>query len=174
MMTIPNVGEEAVVSTSPEDLSFESDYNRFSKKRKWLIVGIVSFMMFLGPFSGTAVLPAIPNIAADLGTSDTAITYTNAIFFFAMAVSPCIFAPLSQVLQIIATLIAALWSSTNLYYNRHHCLLVERGNGIEPQLRFLPGMSMSDRLGVSGMHCHGRSDSCRYLQACTEAFSFNV
>lgn len=174
MTTIPKVGEEAVVSTSPEDPSFESDYIRFSTKRKWLIVGIVSFMMFLGPFSGTAVLPAIPNIAADLGTSDTAITYTNAIFFFAMAVSPCIFAPLSQVLQLVANLISALWSSTNLYYNRHHCLPVQRGNGIEPQLRFVPGMSMSDRVGVSSMHRHGWSDSCRYLQACTKAFSFNV
>jgi hypothetical protein len=171
MTAVPKADEEAVVSTLPEVPSFESDYNRFSNKRKWLIVGIVSFMMFLGPFSGTAVLPAIPNIAADLGTSDTAITYTNAIFFFAMAVSPCIFAPLSPVSQIVHNLISALWPSSNVHYNRHHCLFVKHGNCIEPQLRFLSGMPMSDRLGVSRMHCPWWSDCCRYLQTCMEALS---
>jgi len=169
MTTVPKADEEAVVSTLPQDPSFESDYNRFSKKRKWVIVGIVSYMMFLGPFSGTAVLPAIPNIATDLNTSDTAVTYTNAIFFCTMAVSPCIFAPLSQVFQIVAHLIPALRPSANIYNNRHPCLLSKRGNRAELQFRFLPGMSVSDRPRVSIIHCHGWRECCRHLHACKES-----
>jgi hypothetical protein len=77
------------------------EYTRFSERRKWCIVGIVSFLSFLGPFSSTAVLPAVPNIAADLDTTGTIINYTNAAFLCSMAISPCIFAPISQVCVLI-------------------------------------------------------------------------
>jgi MFS family permease len=117
MTTVPSADEEAVVSTVLEDPSFESEYRRFSPKRKWVIVGIVAYLSFLGPFSATAVLPAVPNIAADLHTTDTNINYSNAVFFCAMAISPCIFAPLSQVWQTFFTLIEALRSSVRIHYH---------------------------------------------------------
>src|SRR5271170_6356595 len=117
MTTVPSADQEAVVSTVLQDASFESDYSRFSHTRKWVIVGIAAYLSFLGPFSATATLPAVPNISADLHTTETNINYSNAVFFCAMAISPCIFAPLSQVWQSCFTLIEALRSSVRIHYH---------------------------------------------------------
>jgi hypothetical protein len=117
MTTVPSADEEAVVSVVLQDPSFESEYDRFSHTRKWVIVGIAAYLSFLGPFSATATLPAVPNIAVDLQTTETNINYSNAVFFCAMAISPCIFAPLSQVRQILSTLIEALWPSASIHYH---------------------------------------------------------
>ena len=91
------VGSDGQAVLPPPQVADNDEYNRFTERKKWCIVGIVSFLSFLGPFSSTAVLPAIPEIAAEFHTTDSVISYTNAAFLCSMAISPCLFSPFSQV-----------------------------------------------------------------------------
>ncbi|ORY88374.1 major facilitator superfamily domain-containing protein, partial [Leucosporidium creatinivorum] len=68
-------------------------YNRFSERRKSLIVAIVAFAALLAPFSSSAFLPSIPQICDDLHTTPTILNATVAIYIFVIGVVPLLWAP---------------------------------------------------------------------------------
>jgi hypothetical protein len=78
----------------------DDDYGQFSENRKRIMVAAVGLLCFLAPFSIAAILPAVPNIAAEFNTTGSVINYTNAAFLVTMSISPCFFAPWSQVRSI--------------------------------------------------------------------------
>ncbi|KAL8292498.1 hypothetical protein RQP46_001110 [Phenoliferia psychrophenolica] len=72
-------------------------YDRFSERRKTLIVVTVAFAAVLAPFSSASFLPSIPAIVKDLNTSATVINISIAIFILVIGVTPLIWAPYSGV-----------------------------------------------------------------------------
>lgn len=72
-------------------------YNRFSKHRKHITVAVISWCGLLSPISSTAVLSALPEVAAEYKTSGDIISLSNALYLVFMAISPCFWGPLSQV-----------------------------------------------------------------------------
>jgi hypothetical protein len=72
-------------------------YDRFSHKRKMVIVAVVSFCGFLSPISSTAVLSAVPEVAAEYNTSGSVINLSNALYLVFMGLSPVFWGPLGQV-----------------------------------------------------------------------------
>ncbi|KAK7035985.1 MFS general substrate transporter [Favolaschia claudopus] len=83
---------------APKSDSEQGDiYDRLSPRRKAVITAVVSFCGFLAPMSSTAVLSAIPEVASAFNTTGTIVGLTNAIYLVFMGISPCFWAPLSQV-----------------------------------------------------------------------------
>lgn len=74
-----------------------AQYERFSSRKKHVIVFVLSIAGFLAPVSSTAVLSAIPEVAATYNTSGTVINVSNALYLIFMGLSPCFWGPLSQV-----------------------------------------------------------------------------
>ncbi|KAF6808217.1 hypothetical protein CPLU01_15704 [Colletotrichum plurivorum] len=72
-------------------------YERFSRRRKRIIVAVISWCGLLSPISSTAVLSALPEVAAEYRTSGDIISLSNALYLVFMAISPCFWGPLSQV-----------------------------------------------------------------------------
>ncbi|KAF9875148.1 hypothetical protein CkaCkLH20_07414 [Colletotrichum karsti] len=72
-------------------------YNRFSRHRKRITVAVISWCGLLSPISSTAVLSALPEVAAEYRTSGSIISLSNALYLVFMAISPCFWGPLSQV-----------------------------------------------------------------------------
>ncbi|TVY40157.1 Itaconate transport protein [Lachnellula occidentalis] len=54
--------------------------SQFSSTHKAAIVALLSFIGFLATFSSTAILPAVPNIADDLKTTQVAVNIGNAVY----------------------------------------------------------------------------------------------
>lgn len=75
----------------------DSVYDRFSPRRKTLIVVLMSFCSFLAPISSTSVLAATPEVAQEYGTTGSIINVTNAIYMLTMGISPIVWGPLSEV-----------------------------------------------------------------------------
>lgn len=55
-------------------------YDRFSRRRKLLIVAVLSFCSFLAPMASTTVLSAVPEVAAEYDTTGTIINLSNALY----------------------------------------------------------------------------------------------
>lgn len=72
-------------------------YDRVKPRRKVAIVALMSFCSLLAPISSTTVLPAVPNVAAEFGTTGSVINISNALFLFSMGLSPIVWSPLSEV-----------------------------------------------------------------------------
>ncbi|KAI3532381.1 hypothetical protein CSPX01_13479 [Colletotrichum filicis] len=79
-------------------------YNRFSKHRKHITVAVISWCGLLSPISSTAVLSALPEVAAEYKTSGDIISLSNALYLVFMAISPCFWGPLSQTCMVTASL----------------------------------------------------------------------
>lgn len=58
----------------------DSVYDRFSPRRKAVIVAVMSWCSFLTPISSTAVLSAVPEVAAEFGTTGAVIGISNAFY----------------------------------------------------------------------------------------------
>ncbi|KZO96853.1 MFS general substrate transporter, partial [Calocera viscosa TUFC12733] len=71
-------------------------YDRFSKRRKYMIVGIVAYSALLGPFASSSFLPSIPTIADDLHCSGAVVNYTVAIYLVTIGVAPLAWAPYAR------------------------------------------------------------------------------
>lgn len=90
------------LDTGPEDEdglsvhSSRSRYERFTSRRKTLIMAVISYCGFLTPLASTAVLVAIPEVADTFGTSGVIINVSNGLFFVFMALSPLFWGPLAQ------------------------------------------------------------------------------
>lgn len=72
-------------------------YDRFPRHRKVVMVAVLSFCAFLAPVSSTAVLSAVPEVAAEYGTSGSVVDVSNALYMLFMGLSPIVWGPLSQV-----------------------------------------------------------------------------
>ncbi|KAH6682198.1 major facilitator superfamily domain-containing protein [Plectosphaerella plurivora] len=69
-----------------------------SPLRRTLALLTLCYLGFLTPLASTALLVAVPEIAADFSTSGTIINISNALFFVSMAVSPMFWGPLLNVI----------------------------------------------------------------------------
>jgi hypothetical protein len=72
-------------------------YNRFSERRKTIIVTVVSFCSFLAPISSTTVLSAVPEVAATYNTDGSIINISNALYMLFMGLSPCFYGPYGNI-----------------------------------------------------------------------------
>jgi hypothetical protein len=72
-------------------------YNRFSHRRKAIIVAVMSFCSFLAPSSSTTVLSAVPEVAATFGTDGSIINVSNALYMLFMGISPCYYGPYANI-----------------------------------------------------------------------------
>src|SRR5271163_780019 len=150
-------GERVVLPPPQVTVDDDGEYNKFSERRKWCIVGIVSFLSFLGPFSSTAVLPAVPEIAAEFHTTGSIINYSNAAFLSSMAISPCLFSPISQVCTCtVVWLMADLWTTADISYLCDTCVSFLGGNRTESKSYLVYHLSVSDRFGWNCLHCDRR------------------
>lgn len=61
------------------------------------MVAVMSWCGLLSPISSTAVLSAIPEVAATFHTTGSVISLSNALYLVFMALSPCFWGPLCQV-----------------------------------------------------------------------------
>jgi MFS family permease len=85
----PGAALEAVTSR-------RSVYARFSPRRKAVIMAILSYCGFITPILSTAVLVAVPEVAATFKSTGVVINISNALFFVFMAISPLFWGPLAQ------------------------------------------------------------------------------
>lgn len=72
-------------------------YNRFSERRKNIIVAVMSFCSFLAPVSSTTVLSAVPEVAATYNTDGSIINASNALYMLFMGISPCFYGPYGNI-----------------------------------------------------------------------------
>lgn len=72
-------------------------YNRFSDRRKNIIVAVMSFCSFLAPVSSTTVLSAVPEVAATFNTDGSIINVSNALYMLFMGISPCFYGPYGNI-----------------------------------------------------------------------------
>lgn len=62
------------------------------------MVAVMAWCGLLSPISSTTVLSAIPEVAATFHTTGSMISLSNALYLVFMALSPCFWGPLCQVL----------------------------------------------------------------------------
>lgn len=72
-------------------------YNKFSERRKMIIVAAMSFCSFLAPVSSTTVLSAVPEVAATYNTDGSIINISNALYMLFMGISPCFYGPYGNI-----------------------------------------------------------------------------
>lgn len=72
-------------------------YNKFSDRRKIVIVAAMSFCSFLAPISSTTVLSAVPEVAATFNTDGSIINVSNALYMLFMGLSPCFYGPYGNI-----------------------------------------------------------------------------
>jgi hypothetical protein len=72
-------------------------YDRFSNRRKNIIVAVVSFCSFLAPISSTTVLSAVPEVASTFNTDGSIINVSNALYMLFMGLSPCFYGPYGNI-----------------------------------------------------------------------------
>lgn len=87
--------EESIVTL--EDVEDSFPHEKFSHKKKSVIVAIISVGCFLSPASGMAFLPSIPEIKKQFHTTLTIIDISNAVYCILMALSPCMISPLGDI-----------------------------------------------------------------------------
>ncbi|KAJ7277299.1 major facilitator superfamily domain-containing protein [Mycena rebaudengoi] len=93
----PNVLNETSASTQPVPKVDDSIYDLIPPHRKMVITFVLGVCGFLAPMSSTTVLSAIPEVASTFHTTGSMISLTNAIYLVFMGLSPCFWAPMSQV-----------------------------------------------------------------------------
>ncbi|KAK0493376.1 MFS general substrate transporter [Armillaria luteobubalina] len=73
----------------------EEIYNRFSPGRKRTIVALVSWSALVPMFASGSFIPAIPQIAHDMNTTGTTISFTVSLSIFAASLGAMVFATYS-------------------------------------------------------------------------------
>lgn len=74
-----------------------AQYDRFSSRRKIVITAVLAYVCILPPSSSTSVLPAIPEVAAEYGSTGSIIGISNALYMLFMGLSPCFCGSLTQI-----------------------------------------------------------------------------
>ena len=90
---------DAIVTAHHHDMHYEPGdeiYDRFSPKRKTLIVTILSFCSFLAPISSTSILAASAEVVQTYHTTPAIFGYSNALYLIFMGLSPLFWGPLGQ------------------------------------------------------------------------------
>lgn len=72
------------------------EFDRFSSRRKLVMVVVIAWTGLLSPMASTSVLSAIPNVASTYNTSGSVIGLSNALYLVFMALSPCFWGPWCQ------------------------------------------------------------------------------
>ena len=75
----------------------DSVYSRYSALRKWMIVLSAFLLSLTMTFSTSSLLPAIPEISEEFGTTGAVISYVNAGYLICTGASALIWGPLNQV-----------------------------------------------------------------------------
>ncbi|KAL2867252.1 putative MFS transporter [Aspergillus lucknowensis] len=88
-----NAAERPGIGDTPDD-----EFNRFSARRKTLMVVVLAWTGLLSPMASTSVLSAIPNVAEAYSVSGSVIGLSNALYLVFMALSPCFWGPWCQTL----------------------------------------------------------------------------
>ncbi|KAI6782045.1 transporter-like protein [Emericellopsis cladophorae] len=84
-------------------------YERLSRRRKILVVAVLSFCALQSPISSTSVLAATPEVAKEYGTTGSIINISNAAYMVFMGLSPIVWGPMSQVFgRRLVTLVTAV------------------------------------------------------------------
>ena len=71
-------------------------YEKFSHRRKIIIVTVLSFSAFLAPISSTSILSASPEVVATYNTTGTIFDVSNALYLVFMGLSPLLYGPLGS------------------------------------------------------------------------------
>nr|POE53366.1 itaconate transport protein [Quercus suber] len=69
-------------------------YDRFSQRRKALIVTVLSFCSFLSPISSTSILAASPEVVATFNTTGAIFNVSNALYLVFMGLSALVWGPI--------------------------------------------------------------------------------
>jgi multidrug resistance protein len=85
--------DAAYVATGDDD----EIYNKFSLRRKNIIVAVLSFCSFLAPVSSTTVLSAVPEVAATYNCDGSIVNISNALYMVFMGVSPMFYGPFGNI-----------------------------------------------------------------------------
>ncbi|KAJ7084871.1 major facilitator superfamily domain-containing protein [Mycena belliarum] len=94
---IPSHAPDIPIYTPPVSQFDDAIYDRLPAHRKTMITCILAVCGFLAPMSSTTVLSAIPEVASTFNTTGTIINLSNAMYLIFMGLSPCFWAPMSQV-----------------------------------------------------------------------------
>ena len=71
-------------------------YDKFTPRRKIVIVSVLSFCSFLAPISSTSILSASPEVVATFDTTGTIFNLSNAMYMVFMGLSPLVYGPLGS------------------------------------------------------------------------------
>lgn len=120
-------------------------YNKFSDRRKIVIVAAMSFCSFLAPISSTTVLSAVPEVAATFNTDGSIINVSNALYMLFMGISPLFYGPYGNIYgrkwvgnrgSIGIFLRLTLSSGISRKRSAVHCLLYWNRFGAQPGILF--------------------------------------
>lgn len=80
----------------PADQDPENPMN-WTTRRKWSIIGILSFITFLTPLASSMMAPGVPNIMATFNSTDDMVaTFMVSVFVLGFAFGPLLMAPMSE------------------------------------------------------------------------------
>lgn len=97
--TAPNTPSAPATATAPPRSGATDDVvMQMPTWRKWVTLAVVCWMALPVTFSGSSILSATTEVAADFGTTTHAISTANAGVFVAMALSALIWLPASTIL----------------------------------------------------------------------------
>ena len=69
-------------------------YDKFSPRRKLVVVSVLSICSFLAPISSTSILAAAPEVVETFHTTGGIFGVSNALYMIFMGVSPLIYGPM--------------------------------------------------------------------------------
>ncbi|KAL9619417.1 MAG: hypothetical protein Q9160_005928 [Pyrenula sp. 1 TL-2023] len=98
LATFPDhLSHDLVPVLSPHKEPNAAQYDRFSSRRKIVITAVLSYVCILPPSSSTSILPAIPEVAAEYGSTGSIIGISNALYMLFMGLSPLFCGSLTQI-----------------------------------------------------------------------------
>ncbi|KAJ6567128.1 major facilitator superfamily domain-containing protein [Mycena capillaripes] len=92
-----HVSQDIPMFTPSVPKTDDSIYDQIPPHRKSIITCVLALCGFLAPVASTTVLSAIPEVASTFNTTGSIINLSNAIYLIFMGISPCFWAPISQV-----------------------------------------------------------------------------
>ncbi|WVW79929.1 hypothetical protein I302_101900 [Kwoniella bestiolae CBS 10118] len=114
---------EPVIQSPPATAAATAPYSSFSKKQKHLIIALASISATFSGFASNIYFPAIPTIAASLGTTEANINLTVTGYMVFQAISPTFWGAVSDVygrrLTLLCTFIVFLSACIGLALSNH-------------------------------------------------------
>ncbi|KAK5128128.1 hypothetical protein LTR08_004182 [Meristemomyces frigidus] len=88
--------DHVVADQDPHYEAGDEIYDRFSAKRKMMIVIILSFCSFLAPISSTSILAASTEVVQTYNTTPAIFGYSNCLYMVFMGLAPLFWGPMGQ------------------------------------------------------------------------------